>query len=76
MSKRSREKFTTQVDSEVLSEIRSLALSEGRQIQALVEEDLLDLLEKRRQGRPRAHILDAYQTSHERFAPLYKKLAE
>ena len=43
---------------------------------ALVDEALADLLEKRRQGRPRAHIMAAYQASHEKFGPLYKKLAE
>ena len=76
MASRSREKFATQVNSEILSDLRSLAQSEGRQIQALVDEALADLLEKRRQARPRAHVMAAYQASHEKFARLYKKLAE
>ena len=76
MASRSREKFATQVNSEILSDLRNLAQSEGRQIQALVDEALADLLEKRRQARPRAHVMAAYQASHEKFAPLYKKLAE
>lgn len=76
MKARSREKFATQVDSELLSAIRDLARSEGRQLQTLVDEALADLLEKRRQDRPRRHVMAAYQRSHERFAPLYKKLAE
>ena len=71
-----REKFATQVDTEILSTVRGLARSEGRQLQALVDEALADLIEKRRQGRPRAHVMAAYQASHERFGPLYKKLAE
>jgi hypothetical protein len=71
-----REKFATQVDTEILSTVRGLARSEGRQLQALVDEALVDLIEKRRQGRPRAHVMAAYQASHERLAPLYKKLAE
>ena len=71
-----REKFATQVNSEILREVRDLAQSEGRQLQALVDEALADLIEKRRQARPRAQIMAAYQASHERFAPLYKKLAE
>ena len=49
---------------------------EGRQIQALVDEALADLIEKRKQGRPRAHVMSSYQASHETFAPLYQKLAE
>jgi hypothetical protein len=41
-----REKFATQVNSSILSAVRSLAQSEGRQLQALVEEALADLIEK------------------------------
>ncbi|MEZ5848068.1 MAG: hypothetical protein R3C70_15070 [Geminicoccaceae bacterium] len=71
-----REKFATQVDSELLSAVRGLARSEGRQIQALVDEAFADLIEKRRQDRPRAHVMNAYRASHEPYGPLYKKLAE
>jgi len=76
MKVRDREKFATQVNSEILAALRTLAKSEGRQLQALVDEALADLLEKRRQGRPRAHVMAAYQASHQKFGPLYKKLAE
>jgi len=71
-----REKFATQVDSEILSAVRMIAQHEGRQLQILVEEALSDLVEKRKQERPRAHVMAAYQASHANFAPLYKKLAE
>ncbi|MCB1018340.1 MAG: hypothetical protein R2748_34900 [Bryobacterales bacterium] len=71
-----REKFATQVDSEVLSAVRDLAEKEGRQIQALVEEALSDLIEKRRTGRVRPHVLEAYRSSLDKFDPLYKKLAQ
>lgn len=76
MATRNREKFATQVNAQILSAVRSLAQSEGRQLQALVDEALADLIEKRKQGRPRPHVMAAYQASHETFAPLYKKLAE
>lgn len=76
MSSPHRMKFATQVDAELLSAIRGLADREGRQIQALVDEALADLIEKRKQGRPRAHVMSSYQASHETFAPLYQKLAE
>ncbi len=71
-----REKFATQVDPQILQAVRDLARSEGRQLQALVDEALADLVEKRKQQRPRAHVMAAYQASHEAFAPLYRKLAE
>jgi hypothetical protein len=76
MASQVREKFATQVDAVLLAELRALARDEGRQIQALVDEALADLIEKRTLGRPRAHVLAAYGTSHGRFASLYKKLAE
>lgn len=71
-----REKFATQVNSEILTKVRLLAEREGRQIQALVEEALADLIEKRRNARPRPHVMAAYLASHEKYGPLYKKLAE
>lgn len=76
MPAKHREKFATQVDTEILSALRDLAQSEGRQIQALVDEALADLIAKRKEGRPRPHVLAAYEASHETYAPLYKKLAE
>jgi hypothetical protein len=71
-----REKFATQVNSEILTALRDLARSEGRQIQALVDEALADLLEKRKQARPRDQVMRAYMASHEPFGALYRKLAE
>jgi hypothetical protein len=71
-----REKFATQVNSEILSAVRSLAEREGRQLQVLVEEALADLIEKRKKGTPRAHVMGAYLASHDKYASLYKKLAE
>jgi len=76
MTTQTREKFATQVNSEILHSVRYIAKSEGRQLQALIDEALADLIEKKKQSRPRAHIMAAYQASHEKFAPLYKKLAE
>ena len=40
-----REKFATQVNSKILSAVRSLAEKEGRQLLVLVEEALADLIE-------------------------------
>jgi hypothetical protein len=76
MTSSAREKFATQVNAEILSAVRALARTEGRQLQALIDEALADLIEKRRQGKPRAPVMAAYQASHEHFGGLYKKLAE
>jgi hypothetical protein len=71
-----RKKFATQVNSEILSAVRRLADKEGRQLQVLVEEALADLIEKRKKATPRSHVMSAYLSSHEKYASLYKKLAE
>jgi hypothetical protein len=73
---RTREKFATQVNSEILRAVRALAQNEGRQLQALVDEALADLLEKHKNAQPRSHVMAAYLASHEKYGPLYKKLAE
>ena len=71
-----REKFATQVNTEILASIRAIAQKEGRQLQALVDEALADLIDKRRQIRPRPHVMAAYLGSHDKYGELYKKLAK
>ncbi len=71
-----REKFATQVNAEILASIRAMAEQEGRRLQALVEEALADLIEKRKQARPRPHVMAAYLASHDKYDELYKMLAK
>ena len=71
-----RRRFTTRVDGVLLDELRTLARDEGREIQALVDEAIAALLEQRRQGTARPHVMAAHQRSHARFAALYEKLAK
>ena len=72
----SRQKFATQVNPETLARVREIAAKEGRQLQALVDEALADLVEKRQQGRARTHVMAAYLKSREKYDELYKKLAQ
>ena len=71
-----RVKFATQVNPKILADVRALAQSEGRQLQALVDEALGDLIAKHRNAKPRSHVMAAYLASHAEYGPLYKKLAE
>jgi hypothetical protein len=73
-----REKFATQVDPVLLESVRNLAKSEGRQIQAVVEDALRGYLDAKNseQGRSREHVMAAYLKSTERFKGLYEKLAQ
>ena len=72
----SRQKFFTSVNSETLARVRKIAAEEGVGLQALVDEALADLVEKRRQARPRPHVLTAYRGSLGTYDELYKKLAK
>jgi hypothetical protein len=45
-------------------------------LHVLVEEALTDLIEKRKKATPRTHVMGAYLASHDKYASLYKKLAE
>ena len=76
MSPTARVKFSTQVDPQLLKQVRDIADAEGRMLQAVIEEALRTLVEERRQSRPRACVLAAYQAGVAVFDPLYKKLAE
>lgn len=71
-----RQKFATQVSTETLAQVREIAAKEGRQLQALVDEALTDLVEKRKQARPRPHVMAAYRGSLDKYDELYKKLAK
>jgi hypothetical protein len=72
-----REKFSTQVKPETLAAVREIAHSEGRQLQAIVDEALADVIVKHRHGKgPRPHVIAAYRSSHTPLGVLYRKLAE
>jgi primosomal protein N'' len=74
--KKNLEKFATQVDSDILQKLRYLAHKEGRQLQALVNEALSNLIDQKTQEKPRDFVMAVYMQSHEQFGELYKKLAE
>ncbi|WP_413207343.1 hypothetical protein [Rhodospirillum sp. A1_3_36] len=76
MKNSTREDFATKVDPDILASMRALEKSDGRGMQALVDEAFSDYLAKRRQEKPRPNVMAAYESSIEPFAPLYKKLAE
>jgi metal-responsive CopG/Arc/MetJ family transcriptional regulator len=71
-----REKFATQVDKDLLAEIRRIAKDEGRQLQSVVEDALRAHVEERNRAKPRRHVIDAYRSSLPRFGALYEKLAK
>jgi hypothetical protein len=71
-----KQRFAAQVDPELLATARAIAAAEGRQFQSIVEEALLDFVEKRKMPGPRAHVMAQYQASVNRNAELYERLAK
>lgn len=69
-------KFATVVDPDKIATVRAIAKDEGRQLRALVDEAFTDLIEKRKQARPRDHVMKAHARSLHQFDSVYKKLAE
>ena len=71
-----REKFASQADPEVLAEMRALAATEGRQLQALIEDAMREYLARRDGDRPRQHVMAALAESVAEFDSLYERLAK
>lgn len=71
-----REKFATQMDSDMLAQLRELSKVEGRQIQALVEEAVAALLKSRKAEDRRSRIMELHDESMARYADVYRELAK
>ena len=70
------EKFSSQVDPAILQEVKALAKAEGKQLQSLVNEAFQDLLEKRRQSKPRKNVMALLDASMKEFQGVYEHLAK
>lgn len=70
------EKFSSQAEAHLLRQIKSLAKTEGKQLQALVNEAFADLIEKRKQTKPRRHVMEHFQASLAEYDSLYEKLSQ
>lgn len=73
---KTREKFSSQADPELLAGLRKAAETEGRQFQAVLEDAMRDYIERRARDRPRRHVLEALGESLEDFDDLYRELAK
>lgn len=71
-----RQKFATQVDPQLLAQMKAIAEAEGRQLQSVVEEALRDLVEKKQNSKPRTHVMAAHQASLEVHDTLYERLSK
>ncbi len=71
-----REKFATQLDSALLTDLRALAKAEGRQLQSLVEEAVSKLIEARQSPAEDTEFMALMKRNHDRYASVFEKLAK
>ncbi len=72
-----KEKFATQLDVDVLqAQTRAFAAKEGRQVQSVVQEAIVEYLAAKAGSRPRPEVMAHHEASLIQFDKLYKKLAE
>ena len=71
-----REKFATQMDSAMLADLRALAKKEGRQMQSLIEEAVGRLIVDRNKGKVEPDFAVLMKRNHDRYAPVFEKLAK
>ncbi len=71
-----REKFSSQVDPELLAGIRKIASDDGRQFQAVLEDAFRTYIEGRAQGKVRREVMAHARASMERNRELLELLAQ
>ena len=72
----SREKFSSQASPELLSALREIARTDGRQFQAVVEDAFRGYIESREQRKIRPEVMAHYRASMERNRRLAELLAQ
>ena len=71
-----REKFSSQLDKELLDRARKVAEEKGLQFQSLLEVALRDYLDGLEGEKPRRVVVDALAESIKEFDELYQELAK
>lgn len=67
---------STKLEVALLVAIRKIAEEEGLELHSLIEEALVDLVDKKNKTKPRAHLMAHLEDSIAQFGPLYEKLAK
>jgi len=68
--------FSSQAAPEVLSALRQIADSQGRQFQAVLDEALRDYIDRHQKAHPRRHVMASFASSLDEFDTLYRELAK
>ena len=76
MTTATRKKFSSQAAPEVLAALRQIAESQGRQLQAVLNDALRDYIDRQQKERPRRHVMASFTSSLDEFDNLYRELAK
>ncbi len=71
-----RKKFSSRASPDVLAALRELALAQGRQFQAVLDDAMREYLERQNKTRPRQQVMASFASSLEEFESLYSDLAK
>lgn len=71
-----REKFSTQMDAQMLADLRRVAKDEGRQLQSLFEEAVENLLSQRDKLRPSADVINRAEAIMDKYSDALEYLAK
>lgn len=69
-------KFSAQANEKLLFEVKEIAKKEGKQFQVIINEAFDDLVEKRKQTKPRKHVMAVFEQSLSELDELYSELAK
>jgi len=70
------QKFSSQARPELLDEVRRLAAAEGRQFQAVLDEALVEWVERKKGDAPRPEVIAHAKAAIARHRSLYEELAK
>ena len=76
MSPLTHDKLSFNVPPELLGALNQLAASQGRPLQAILDDALREYLERQQRDQPRQHVISEFASSLNEFDELYKDLAK
>lgn len=71
-----RKDFSAQPKPELMTELREIADSQGRELQSVLDESLRDYIDRHKNEHHRRHVTASFASSLEEFDDLYRELAK
>lgn len=68
--------LNTSVNHDLYDELQFIAKEEDQDVQSVIEQALTDFVSNRKIAMPREEIMKLYETSLERYTPLYERFAK